>query len=606
MPRDPSRRHYRRDDYDDEPPRSRSRNPDRDQRRRHRRNSSSMPHPRRHNHHSTETAMPSHITKPAARSVGVRAPAARPPLVKLTNPAAIIDRRRDVRKTVYSEEGRPWYKQRKKLLILIGVCTVLVLIVIIVAAVVVPKSGKGEEKRDDGGGGDPKSGLSGISPDSIPKDAPSWLNPFVWQDTADFNLTYTAETVGDLPIMGLYSKWDDSAKANEHVPALNKPWGDYSKLPARGVNVGGWLSLEPFITPSLFNYDYRMGIVDEYNLCKYLAYRCESVLEKHYATFVTEDTFKQIRDAGLDHVRIPFSYWAVQVYDGDPYLFRTSWRYLLRSIEWCRKYGLRVNLDVHGLPGSQNGWNHSGRLGAIGWLNGTDGALNAKRSLEIHDRLSKFFSQPRYKNIISHYGLANEPKMTDLSSTDVLTWTSDAYNLVRKNNVSDAIIVFGDGFRGLHHWQGELTDLDNAALDVHQYVIFNENQIDFNHSTKVRYACEGWTQQTRQSMDRATGFGPTLVAEWSQADTDCAKHLTNVGWGNRWSGTFITGNASLDVTSPWCPTKDTRCSCEEANAPADRWSESYKKFLRMFAEAQMSSFEKGWGWFYWVWDTEDA
>ncbi|KAK4128464.1 glycoside hydrolase family 5 protein [Parathielavia appendiculata] len=497
---------------------------------------------------------------------------------------------------------RPWYKQKKKLWILIGVCTVLLIIIIIVAAVVVPNSGSGEEKRDESSGSD-QSRLSGVL---VPNGAPSWLNPYVWQDIADFNLTYTNETVGDMPIMGLNLTWDDSAKANEQVPALNEAWGDYAKRPARGVNVGGWLSLEPFITPSLFNYDLRMGIVDEYSLCKYLASRCESVLEKHYATFVTEDTFRQIRDAGLDHVRIPFSYWAVQTYDGDPYLFRTSWRYLLRAIEWCRRYGLRVNLDLHGLPGSQNGWNHSGRLGAINWLNGTDGGLNAQRSLEIHDRLSKFFAQPRYKNIIAYYGLANEPKMTYLPEDKVLQWTSDAYALVRKNGVSNAAVVFGDGFRGLHKWQGELTGLDNAALDVHQYLIFNTDLIVFNHSAKVRHACEGWTEETLESMDRATGFGPTLVAEWSQADTDCAKHLTNVGWGNRWTGTYITPDGSGDVTTPRCPTKDNRCSCDAANAPAGQWSDSYKQFLKMFAEAQMSSFEKGWGWFYWVWDTEDA
>lgn len=492
--------------------------------------------------------------------------------------------------------------------ILIGVCTVLLIIIIIVAAVVVPNSGGDDKKRDGGGStsGDSESGLGGISPDSIPKGAPSWLNPFVWEDTADFNLTYTDETVGGLPLMGLYTEWDDSAKANDHVPALDKDWGDYAKRPARGVNVGGWLSLEPFITPSLFNYDQRMGIVDEYTLCKYLAKRCESVLEKHYATFVTEDTFKEIRDAGLDHVRIPFSYWAVEVYDGDPYVFRTSWRYLLRAIEWCRKYGLRVNLDVHGLPGSQNGWNHSGRLGPINWLNGTDGALWGKRSLEFHDSLSKFFAQARYKNIISHYGLANEPKMTFLDSAEVLQWTTDAHALVRKNGVEDAIVVFGDGFRGLHNWQGELQGLDRAALDVHQYVIFNTGQIVFNHTAKVRYACEGWTEQTLQSMDRATGFGPTLVAEWSQADTDCAKHLTNVGWGNRWTGSLMTPDGAGDVTTPRCPAQDLSCSCEEANAPASEWSDQYKQFLKMFAEAQMSSFEKGWGWFYWVWDTEDA
>ncbi|KAL2174472.1 glycoside hydrolase family 5 protein [Thermothelomyces heterothallicus CBS 202.75] len=500
----------------------------------------------------------------------------------------------------------PWYQQKKKLWILIGVCSVLLIIVIIVAAVVVPKAGSGEEKRDDKSSESSDGNLAGISPDSIPEGAPSWLNPFVWQDTTDFNLTYTDEMVGDLPVMGLNTDWDDSARANENVPALDEPWGDYAKRPARGVNIGGWLSLEPFITPSLFEYDLRMGIVDEYTLCKYLGRRCESVLEKHYATFVTEDTFREIRDAGLDHVRIPFSYWAVQTYEGDPYLFRTSWRYLLRAIEWCRRYGLRVNLDLHGLPGSQNGWNHSGRLGAIGWLNGTNGDVNARRSLEIHDRLSKFFAQPRYRNIISHYGLANEPRMTFLDTGKVLQWTADAYALVRRNGVSDAVVVFGDGFRGLGNWQGELTGLDRAALDVHQYVIFNTNQIVFNHSEKVRYACEGWTEQTLESMDRATGFGPTLIAEWSQADTDCARHLTNVGWGNRWTGTYVTPDGSGDVTTPRCPTMDSSCSCDQANSPASQWSDPYKRFLKLFAEAQMSSFEKGWGWFYWVWDTEDA
>ncbi|KAK0742505.1 glycoside hydrolase superfamily [Apiosordaria backusii] len=503
---------------------------------------------------------------------------------------------------------RPWYKQKKKLWILIGVCTVLLIIIIIVAAVVVPNAGKGEDKRDDGSGGNSgSSNLGSISPDSIPKDAPSWLNPFVWASTDDFNLTYTTETVGDLPVMGLYTSWDDSARANDKVPALDKPWGDYSKRPARGVNVGGWLSLEPFITPSLFDYDSRYGIVDEYTLCKYLASRCESVLEKHYASFVTESTFRDIAAAGLDHVRIPFSYWAVQTYDGDPYLFRTSWRYLLRAIEWCRKYGLRVNLDPHGLPGSQNGWNHSGRLGAINWLNGTDGDLNAQRSLDFHDRISKFFAQPRYRNVISHYGLANEPKMTELSVPAVLDWTTQVSNLVRKNGIPDSVvIVFGDGFRGLHNWQGELQSLENAALDVHQYVIFNEEQIVYNHSQKIKFACQGWTEQTLQSMDRSTGFGPTLVAEWSQADTDCARHLTNVGWGNRWTGTLGPGGQRPKELRPRCPAQDRTCSCEEANAQPDRWSDGYKRFLKMFAEAQMSSFEKGWGWFYWVWDTEDA
>ena len=32
------------------------------------------------------------------------------------------------------------------------------------------------------------------------------------------------------------------------------------------------------------------------------------------------------------------------------------WLHLLSSIQWARKYGLRIYLDLHALPGSQNGW----------------------------------------------------------------------------------------------------------------------------------------------------------------------------------------------------------------------------------------------------------
>lgn len=42
-------------------------------------------------------------------------------------------------------------------------------------------------------------------------------------------------------------------------------------------------------------------------------------------------------------------------------------RYFLKAIGWARKYGLRINLDLHTIPGSQNGYNHSGKQGIINW-----------------------------------------------------------------------------------------------------------------------------------------------------------------------------------------------------------------------------------------------
>jgi glucan 1,3-beta-glucosidase len=502
-----------------------------------------------------------------------------------------------------------WLNPRISLIwegLILGIITVIVLIIVVVAVIVSKNKSKGSGSTAAAAthdtGAPSNSNLNGVSESSIPAAAKGTdLDPFSWYDTTDFNVTYTDETVGGLPLMGLNSAWDDSQAANDNVPPIATLWGSYATRPARGVNIGGWLSLEPFITPSLFS----GGIVDEWTLTTSLGSQAKARLEKHYATFVSEQTFIDIANAGLDHVRIPFSYWAVQVYDGDPYVYRVSWRYLLRGIEWARKHGLRINLDVHGLPGSQNGWNHSGRLGAIGWLNGADGATNGQRALDMHDKLSQFFAQDRYQNIVTFYGLANEPKMTALKQSDVLTWTTNAYTLVRKNGIT-ANIVFGDGFMGLDNWQGKLTGLDGMVLDVHQYVIFNSGQISYNHTAKVDYACSGWTDQAVKSMNVATGFGPTLFAEWSQADTDCAPNLNNVGVGTRWEGNYNVGDPAIAVLSPGCPTKNSACSCTQANADSASYSDAYKQFLLMFAEAQMTSFEKGWGWFYWTWKTESA
>ena len=214
------------------------------------------------------------------------------------------------------------------------------------------------------------------------------------------------------------------------------------------------------------------------------------MLEKHYSTFIVEDDFKQMRDAGLDHVRIPFGYWAAREVDGDNFVFQVSWRYLLRALEWCRKYGLRVKLDLHSVPGGANGWNHSGRLGPINWLSGSDGDKNGKLTLEIHDALSQFFSQPRYKNLITMYGLVNEPRMTYLEPDAVIQWTKDAYALVRKNGYTGKI-VFGDGFRGLEKWKGAFGGLSDMVLDVHQYVIFNTGQIAQTHTQRCSLRVRG-------------------------------------------------------------------------------------------------------------------
>ena len=84
-------------------------------------------------------------------------------------------------------------------------------------------------------------------------------------------------------------------------------------------------------------------------------------------------------------------------------------RYFLKAVQWARKYGLRINLDFHSLPGSQNGWNNSGRLGDTNVLFGPRGIPNAERSLDYIRIIAEFISQPEYRDVIVMFGITNEP-----------------------------------------------------------------------------------------------------------------------------------------------------------------------------------------------------
>ena len=79
-------------------------------------------------------------------------------------------------------------------------------------------------------------------------------------------------------------------------------------------------------------------------------YRCSN---QH--TLQTEKDFADIAGAGLNWVRLPIPFWAIETWGNEPFMARTCWQYILKALEWARKYGLRVNIDLHTMPGSQNG-----------------------------------------------------------------------------------------------------------------------------------------------------------------------------------------------------------------------------------------------------------
>lgn len=49
-------------------------------------------------------------------------------------------------------------------------------------------------------------------------------------------------------------------------------------------------------------------------------------IEDHYRTFVTEQDIAEIAGAGLNWIRLPIPFWAVETWPGEPFLAKVSWK----------------------------------------------------------------------------------------------------------------------------------------------------------------------------------------------------------------------------------------------------------------------------------------
>jgi aryl-phospho-beta-D-glucosidase BglC (GH1 family) len=94
------------------------------------------------------------------------------------------------------------------------------------------------------------------------------------------------------------------------------------------VNLGGLFVLEPFISPAIFQK--YPDAVDEWTLSTLMAADTANgglnQIEDHYNTFITEQDIAEIAGAGLNWIRLPIPFWAIETWAGEPFLAKVSWK----------------------------------------------------------------------------------------------------------------------------------------------------------------------------------------------------------------------------------------------------------------------------------------
>ncbi|KIO27883.1 glycoside hydrolase family 5 protein, partial [Tulasnella calospora MUT 4182] len=290
----------------------------------------------------------------------------------------------------------------------------------------------------------------------------------------------------------------------------------------------------------------------------------------------------------LNWIRLPIPFWAIEKYPDEPFLEKVAWKYALKAFKWARKYGLRVNLDLHTIPGSQNGYNHSGKGGAggqVNFLHGPMGLANAQRTLDYIRIITEFISQPEYAPVVPMFGFINEALAATIGVEQITSFYVQVHDMIReitgRGQGKGPFLSIHDSFRGLAAWKDLMPGHDRVALDVHPYLIFvNVDRTSLN--SQIQKPCRSWAADMNSSW---TDFGVSMAGEFSLAINDCGLWINGVGAGTRWEGTF---NGQGDGVAG---------SCAEWN-DWQSWTQDRKDDFRAFA---LRNFDALGHWFFWTW-----
>ncbi|KAJ1930078.1 hypothetical protein IWQ60_000621 [Tieghemiomyces parasiticus] len=361
-------------------------------------------------------------------------------------------------------------------------------------------------------------------------------------------------------------------------------WNNHQKI--RGVNLGGWLVLEKWITPSVFrqfegtpNAD---KVKDEWSFCEVLGQvEARRQLEQHWGSWVTEDTVRTLRGYGLNLLRIPLGHWAVDPVSSEPYV-TGALDHVWRVVEWARKYQMKVMLDVHTAPGSQNGFDNSGREGQIGW---TSDPRNVERSLRVVEKLSHLIRQSPHAGTVVAIQPVNEPAHWALDVDRLINFYNDSYKAVRQDS-EEVSVVFSDAFFDMKDWPDRANkSWRNVAIDSHLYHCFVEADL-----VKSPNQVLNKIRDQRRQIAEVSAKVPILVGEWSLETTKC--------YGNYFRSNFMQES---DWDKPNAKRYDSNCGAE---GNLNQFTPTYRQFLRDLGYTQVESYEAGIGWIFWNFKTE--
>jgi len=249
----------------------------------------------------------------------------------------------------------------------------------------------------------------------------------------------------------------------------------------------------------------------------------------------------------VNSLRLPVGDWMYKPYG--PYIGCTDGAldYVDLLLDWAHSYGLSVLIDIHGVKGSQNGFDNSGQTRGFEWTSFQNPVMNNDVTFEhwpirsagwmgTFDPESAAYTHINHENIrhtletvdiivkkyASHPSIlgltpVNEPwQYSPIDELKRFYW--EAYLIVKRTAPYWKYIIH-DAFQfDPKIWGGFMDGCPDRALDTHIYQAWN------NPSSRLDFYMDACAKKfSIAEMEKE--FGPVIVGEWSLATDNCAMWL---------------------------------------------------------------------------------
>lgn len=263
--------------------------------------------------------------------------------------------------------------------------------------------------------------------------------------------------------------------------------------PLRGVNLGGWLVLERWMTPSLFS---GSKATDELDLT---LERGKAHILNHRRNFIQESDFEWMKDNGVEAIRVPVGYWILGDQDG----YASSSEVLDWCFDMAAKYDLKVLLGFHAAPGAQNKADHSGNGPGLRplWFKKRYRDYSTDMLLKLAERYGKC---PNLWGV----SLLNEPTSLGLVRYIKLRlWTGSVVKRLRQSLPSSVRLVLSDAYV-FRLWYRAVK---SETLDIHHYQCHGGKDKQMTNSADHLMRVDKEWSRYRQMLGKRS----YIVGEWT-------------------------------------------------------------------------------------------